>query len=110
MSSDFVPAHLESCLLEKMAKFRDDFLEALLLPVYLMCKRTYRKKEKHKETEFPLQHCFDMEMCHQHASDYRKQKQKHNLTHIHTYTQFLKALFSPVKVFNIQKVCIYIKI
>lgn len=84
MSSDFVPAHLESCLLEKMAKFRDDFLEALLLPVYLMCKRTYRKKEKHKETEFPLQHCFDMEMCHQHASDYRKQKQKHNLTHIHT--------------------------
>lgn len=98
-----MPAHLESCLLEKMAKFRDDFLETLLLPVHLMCKRTYRKKEKHKETEFPLQHCFDMEMCHQYASDYRKQKQKHNLTH----TQFLKALFFPVKVFNIQKVHIY---
>lgn len=34
---------------------------------------------------------------------------KNKNTISHTYTQFLKALFSPVKVFNIQKVYIFKK-
>lgn len=40
MWSQLVPTHLESCLLEKMAKFGNYFLETFLLPVYLICKHT----------------------------------------------------------------------
>lgn len=41
--SELVPAHLESSLLQEVAKFGDDFLETFLLPVYLIHKDTYRK-------------------------------------------------------------------
>lgn len=69
--------HLESRLLEKMAKFGSDFLETLLLPVYLICKRTHTKeKGKIHRQKVSLEHGFEMEMCQQYASDCRKQKHK----------------------------------
>lgn len=43
MLSDLMPTYLESCLLEEMAKFGYDFLETLLLPVYLFI-HTYKGK------------------------------------------------------------------
>lgn len=54
--------YLEPCLLQKMTKFGNDFLETLLLPVYLICTHTQRKREKYTDRKFPLQHGFEKEM------------------------------------------------
>lgn len=51
MSSGLLQTHLESCLLEKMAKFGSDVFETLLLPVYLICTHT---KEKYTDVKFLL--------------------------------------------------------